>query len=354
MKCNEKVPKSSAAFSCKHCEKYYKSNVGLWRHSKKCWPSEFENEGESDGTMNGSSELVRGRDGMSSIQKPRQLPTEKTESGNLRSLTKGVHSSLEQKLVEDSSIPLRNDNVTIEIPTIDAQFMINLIKKNQELQDLLVMQNNQMREQCKQQSELIIKLADREPINNISNNTTNNNQKFNLNFFLNETCKDAMNIHEFIENIKITFHDLMAIGETGFVNGVSDIFVKQLRDLEVNKRPIHCTDAKRETIYLKENDSWNKDDKDNNKLKDIIEKVEYKNVAALHQWCNENPDSKTNNSPNNLLRDKIYLQTLQGDDKTRDKIIKNISKEVVVEKEDINVPTHSWNPSRPAGSLRIP
>jgi hypothetical protein len=143
-----------------------------------------------------------------------------------------------------------------------------------------------------------------------------------------------MNIQEFIENIKVTFDELMTIGNAGFVNGLSDIFIKRLRDLEVEKRPIHCTDSKRETIYLKDHNAWEKDDKENKKLKNIIEKVEYKNVAALHNWCGENPDSKINNTPNNLLRDKIYMETLRGDERTRDKIIKNIVKEVVVNREN--------------------
>ena len=116
------------------------------------------------------------------------------------------------------------------------------------------------------------------------------------------------------------------------LNGVSDILIKQLRDLDVNKRPIHCTDAKRETIYVKEQDAWNKDDKENTKLKGFIQKVEYKNVVALRDWCNENPDAKVNNTSNNILKDKIYMQTLQGDDRTRNKIIKNLTKEIVVEK----------------------
>ena len=189
-----------------------------------------------------------------------------------------------------------------------------------------------LNQQTKNHNELINKLVEREPTINNSTTNNNNNQKFNLNFFLNETCKDAMSIQEFLENIKVTFDDLLTIGNDGFVNGITDIFMKQLRDLEVEKRPIHCTDSKRETIYLKENNSWNKDDKENKKLRDIIEKVEYKNVASLHQWCSENPDSKINNTPNNLLRDKIFLQTLQGDDKTRDKIIKNIVKEVVIDR----------------------
>ena len=209
--------------------------------------------------------------------------------------------------------------------TLDADMFMELINRNKELQNMLA-----------QQTELVNKLIEREPTTNTINGnvtTNNNNQKFNLNFFLNETCKDAMTIQEFLENLVITFEDLLLIGDAGFVTGVSDILIKQLRDMEVNKRPIHCTDSKRDTIYLKENAAWNKDDKDKTKLKQIIEKLEYKNVVALRDWCNENPDARVNNTPNNLLKDKIYLQTLQGDDKTRDKIIKNISKEVMVEKE---------------------
>jgi len=212
--------------------------------------------------------------------------------------------------------------------------ILSVLKENQEIKTLLV-------EQQKENKELMnrmIEISQQQlsvPTTIINNPTTNNNNNtFNLNFFLNETCKDAMNIQEFLETIRIQFDDLMTIGDAGFVNGVSDIIIKQLKDLEINKRPIHCTDSKRETIYLKEQSAWNKDDKSKTKLKKVIEKIEYKNVVALKQWCTDNPDSIINNTPNNLLRDKIYLETLQGDDKTRDKIIKNISKEIIIEKDD--------------------
>ena len=232
-------------------------------------------------------------------------------------------------LVDLSSNKIIN-NVT-ENPVIDTNLIMKLIQQNENLQNLLMQQSNE-------KTELINKLVEREPGNNIVNNNNNNTNcnntnKFNLNFFLNETCKDAMNIKEFMENIRITFNDLLKIGNEGFVNGVSDIFIKELSDLDVSKRPIHCTDSKRETIYFKEEDVWNKDDKDKTRLKQLIEKVEYRNVAALRDWCNENPDAKVNNTPNNLLKDKIYLQTLQGDDRTRDKIIKNMVKEIMVDKE---------------------
>lgn len=157
--------------------------------------------------------------------------------------------------------------------------IMEIIKENQEFKNLII-------EQQKENKELINKMVEisQQPTT-VNNNTNNNNQSFNLNLFLNETCKDAMNIQEFLENIFISFDELLTIGNAGFVNGVSDIFIKRLRDLEVTKRPIHCTDAKRETIYLKGDDSWNKDDKENTKLKDIIEKVEKKNVISLHNWC---------------------------------------------------------------------
>ena len=224
--------------------------------------------------------------------------------------------------------PYTNKNTVVENPVIDTNLILKLIQQNETLQNLLVQQSNE-------KTELINKLMEREPVNNNTINgnvTNNNNQKFNLNFFLNETCKDAMNIQEFLENIRVTFEDLLTIGDSGFVAGVSDILIKQLRDLEVSKRPIHCTDAKRETIYLKDQDAWNKDDKEKSRLKQLIEKIEYKNVVALRDWCNENPDAKVNNTSNNILKDKIYLQTLQGDDQTRNRIIRNLTKEVIVEK----------------------
>jgi hypothetical protein len=260
----ESTKSTERVFPCIKCNKKYKSRNGLWCHSKLC-----------------------------------------------------------------SSIPERDisENPGSK-PVFDTDFVMELIKQNKELQNLLVQQSNE-------KTEFINKLIEREPGNNntINGNVTNNNhQKFNLNFFLNETCKDAMNIQEFLENIRVTFEDLLTIGDAGFVNGVSDILIKQLRDLDVNKRPIHCTDAKRETIYVKDQDAWNKDDKENTKLKDVIQKVEYKNVVALRDWCNENPDAKVNNTDNNILKDKIYMQTLQGDDRTRNRIIKNLTKEVIVEK----------------------
>jgi hypothetical protein len=240
------------------------------------------------------------------------------------------------KPIEEPTIePLQEPNITM---------IIEIIKENQEFKKLIIEQSKQLLEQNNKVSEqnkqvielhkenniLINKLVEKESNTTINNN---NNQKFNLNFFLNETCKDAMNMKEFIDNIKVTFEELLTIGNTGFVNGVSDIFIKRLKDMEVTKRPIHCTDLKRETIYLKEDNEWNKDEKENKKLKDAIEKVECKNFQSLNEWCEENPETRISSSDKGELYMKIFEKTLDGDEKTREKIIKNITKNTTIEKE---------------------
>jgi hypothetical protein len=239
--------------------------------------------------------------------------------------------------INDSIIP---SNVIIQLFKENLQIM----KKNQDFQNLFIEQQQKYRasieEKDRENKDLINKLFDMTQQNlamttNITNNTVNNNQRFNLNVFLNETCKDAMNLDEFLDTIRPTFDELLVMGDVGFVDGISDIFIKRLRALDITKRPIHCTDAKRETIFLKENNVWTKDDNGHSRLNSIIEKVEYRNVVCLHQWCLDNPDAMVNNHEKNLLRDKIYLQTLLGDPKTREKVVKNIAKEVALDREAI-------------------
>jgi hypothetical protein len=233
------------------------------------------------------------------------------------------------------------EDVSRQVPIqIFEGIIIKIIEENQEFKNLLLEQNKQVlelqkenKELQKEQNNLMNKMVEisQKPATIINNSNTNT---FNLSIFLNETCKDAMNIQEFIDNMNIGFQDLLRIGDEGFVIGVSDMILSRLRDLDVTKRPIHCTDIKRETMYIKDNDIWDKDDQKNTKFKNVIKTIENKNYSSLKEWCNENPDSHVNNSQNNLLRDKIYMQTLLGDENTREKVIKNIAKYVVVDKKD--------------------
>ena len=234
-----------------------------------------------------------------------------------------------QELIQE---PIEESTQVLSKIEPNINMFIEIIKENQEFKKLLLEQNNQVIELHKENNILINKLVEKES-NTTINNTTNNNQKFNLNIFLNETCKDAMNFKEFIDNIKVSFEELLTISNTGFVNGVSEIFIKRLNDMEVTKRPIHCTDVKRETIYLKDDDKWNKDENNNKNLKDAIERVEYKNIYSLNEWCNEHTNAFKSNTDDNDLWLNIYEQTLQGNENTREKVVKNITKKVTIEKD---------------------
>ena len=237
------------------------------------------------------------------------------DNNEFKSLMAQQRDMLKNLLVENKQENTELVNKIVEKQEVDRQENKDLINKIFEMtqQQLTVTNNN---------------------ITNL-NTINNNNQRFNLNVFLNETCKDAMNLDEFLDTIRPTFDELLVMGDVGFVSGISDIFIKRLRALDITKRPIHCTDAKRETIFLKENNVWTKDDNGHSRLNSIIEKVEYRNVVCLHQWCLDNPDAMVNNHEKNLLRDKIYLQTLLGDPKTREKVVRNIAKEVALDREAI-------------------
>jgi len=171
----------------------------------------------------------------------------------------------------------------------------------------------------------------------INNNNNCNNKTFNLQVFLNETCKDAMNLSEFIENISLQLSDLESIGKLGYVEGVSNIIIKNLNALEVEKRPMHCTDKKREIVYVKEDDEWQKEQDDKTRIKTVINSVISKNLQLLPEYENKYPQCMNPESKKSDEYNKIIMETMGGGvnngEKNKEKIIKKIAKEVVIEKE---------------------
>uniref|UniRef100_A0A6C0D958 C2H2-type domain-containing protein n=1 Tax=viral metagenome TaxID=1070528 RepID=A0A6C0D958_9ZZZZ len=169
-------------------------------------------------------------------------------------------------------------------------------------------------------------------------NTTNNTNNFNLNFFLNEQCKDALNIMDFIDQLKVKLSDLDMVGRIGYTEGISKIFIRGLKELDVFKRPIHCSDLKREILYVKDQDSWEKDNEEKKKLKTAIKFIAAKNLKQLNDWKEEYPesddyDSKKHMEYHNIIINATGGSTLEEDDKNFNKIIKNVAKEVTIEKE---------------------
>ena len=200
-----------------------------------------------------------------------------------------------------------------------------LIKENQEFKGLIL-------EVCKnfQQSNISC-------INN--NNTINSHNKtFNLQVFLNETCKDAMNLSEFIDSFDLKLSDLESMGKLGFVDAISNIIIKKLNSLDVEKRPIHCSDTKRETMYIKDDDKWEKEGDDMKRLKKVITEIQTRNIKLIPKWKELYPDCILSNSKHTDKFNDICIEIMGG--KGSDilqkevKIIKKIAKAVVINKND--------------------
>jgi hypothetical protein len=224
-----------------------------------------------------------------------------------------------------SGIEKNISKIDLTNPTI----VLELIKQNQEFKSLLIQQQRENNENQTKLIDKVIELSKEPRIVNHGTMTQNNN-KFNLQFFLNDTCKDAITIKQFIDNIQISLEDLESVGRNGFVKGISDIVLEQLKILDVTKRPIHCTDLKREVIYLKEDEhKWNKDDDDNTRLKNVIKTVENKSWNKVPVWYQNHPDAMISDTPENVMHAQIVRNVCgnENPEKQRDKIIKVIAKE---------------------------
>jgi hypothetical protein len=224
-----------------------------------------------------------------------------------------------------------NKNKFIENLTTDKDLIMMLLKDNNELrkmmmeqQSLMLENNNKVLEICKNGT------------HNTTTHTNSHNKAFNLNFFLNETCKNAMNIMDFAESIQLQLSDLEAIGELGYVEGISNIIVKNLKALDVTERPIHCADKKREVIYIKDEDKWEKEDEDKKKLRKVINKVACKNQRLLPKFKELHPGCNYSESKYSDQYSKLVIEAMGGngnnDDEKAEKIIRNIAKEVVIDK----------------------
>ena len=270
---NKKMPQDNVC----HCGKKYNYYSGLWRHQQKCTEILMNELGE-------------------------------------QSTGENIQINIEEE-VKDPSIV----NILIK-ENIDFKHMImDLVKNNNELQ-------LQMLEICKNSN----------ATNNSHNNTHSHNKTFNLQVFLNEECKDAMNMSEFIKNIVLQSSDLLDVGQLGYVEGISKIIIKEMNEIDQNKRPMHCSDAKRETIYIKEENKWEKEGPDHYKLMCAIKNIEKKNMGVLlNEWMPEHPEHRNSESSLNDEYLKLMKETMNGSADNINKVIKRIAKEVMIDKKNI-------------------
>ena len=276
-----KIPNPDPTFSCRNCSKTYHARNSLWYHEKKC--------------------------------------AEKT--------IKNPEKSLDELPCDES---YTNEN------------FMEILKQNQEFKEMIMEQNKQNNEYQKmllEQNKCILELSKHSAITN--NNTIINNNKFNLNVFLNEHCKDALNITDFINSLQISFDDLENVGEHGFVDGISRILVKGLKQLDVYKRPIHCSDLKRETMHVKVNNVWGKEEESNPLLLHAIQRIADKNIKAIPDWKNAYPDCKFSDSKKsdqylNIVRSSVGACDKVKDQENYHKIIRKLAKEVMVDKNGVS------------------
>ena len=214
--------------------------------------------------------------------------------------------------------------------------ILEIVKQNQEFKELLIEQNELLIEQNKENQKLQQQILVIAKEGKTINNTTNNNN-FNLQFFLNEQCKDALNIMEFINQLQLNTSDLDMVGRLGYTEGISKLFIRGLKELDVFKRPIHCSDLKREVVYVKDKDAWEKDNDEKKKMKNAIKYIAAKNFKQIHEWQEENPDSNEYDSKKNTDYNQIIIHSMGGatpeeDESNYNKIIRNVAKESVIDK----------------------
>jgi hypothetical protein len=207
----------------------------------------------------------------------------------------------------------------------EKEIIKELMKQNQ----TILLENQEFKH-------LILNLVDK-PQNIITNtNCNNNNKQFNLQFFLNETCKNAMNMADFIDSLEIKSNELENFGKLGYVKGISNIFIRGLKELDETERPLHCTDKKRETLYIKDNNVWEKEGIEKEKFKKAIKEIVHKNFKSIPKWKEDNPSSEDISSKKNIEYMYILNQVMTGitpdDEYGINKIIKSVSAEVYLDK----------------------
>jgi len=223
--------------------------------------------------------------------------------------------------------PETNPETNFDINDKD-QLILMLIKQNAEL----IKEQGNIRQMIVEQQNVVLEIAK----NGTHNTTNSHNKSFNLQFFLNETCKDAMNIMDFVDSIKLQLCDLERIGELGYVEGISNIITSNLNALDVTQRPIHCADKKREILYIKDEDKWEKEDNDKKKIRKVINRVATKNMCLIPKFKEAHPDCNKSSSYYSDQYNKIIVEACGGsgdnDVEKEDKIIRNITKVTTIEK----------------------
>ena len=275
---NHFTQKHTEQFICTKCNKCYKARNGLWYHQQKCKPIVATTDTNNPFVIDKELVMLILKQNADIIKENADIVK---ENGELKNLILEEHKSTQQMMLEVIKTGTHNVNTT--------------------------------------------------------NNTNSHNKTFNLQFFLNETCKNAMNIMDFVDSLKLQLNDLERMGEIGFVNGMSNIIIKNLQNMDVTERPVHCTDQKREVMYVKDAGKWDKEEETKPKLRKAIKHIAHKNAKLIGEFKVKHPDYCKSASQVSTQYNTMVIEAMGGmgsnDLMNENKIIKRISKEIMVDKE---------------------
>jgi hypothetical protein len=288
-----------SVYPCPHCTRSFASQSGLWKHTRKCKDIVSTQQNVVVDLLMKQNELIM------------------KQNNELHNQNKGLQ---DQNKEQFQSMIKKDD-----------EFRALVIELCKNTQAGAVTTTNNNNNNSNSNNTLIQN-------NNCNNSTTNNNTSFNLNFFLNETCKDALNMSDFIKSIQVGFEEIERIGNIGYIDGISGIIIKSLQELGVERRPIHCTDAKRQTLYIKEDNEWTKEDPDWSHLQHMVNEVQRINLKQLPAWRDYHPNCLTSTSKFTSFYNHMSQELMGGDCKKvkiqvkDNKIMNKIMKEVVIDK----------------------
>lgn len=283
---------ASADYRCPNCDRRYMAQRSLWRHSKHC------SSGENTDYHLFTAKIAELCQSNAELSKTNQI-----QQTQMIQLCTAVLSTIGQNLIVSPQASGSGSGAS----TTNTHNQIANISNNS------TTNNNHL---------------------TVNGNMTNNsnNKTFNINMFLNEECKDAMNMTDFVKTIELDTHDMEDVGKRGFVKGISKIFMDNLEKTDVTKRPIHCSDSKREVLYIKDDNKWEREGIHSKKLLNAIHTVEHKNVVLVNEWAKMNPQCENSDTQANQIYMTLAKHATDGDDDNIMKVAKQIAKSVVIDK----------------------
>ena len=302
----KKCPKNTRQFVCSNCSKCYKYHSGLWRHKKECTGINDDNN-QPDNDINDSppENFI--------INKSSSLVLGQIATNQIKNLT---NENREMKM---------NMKLMMQMMANNAQFQSQIL-------DMMKSSSKSSVSSDTIQTSAVPAIASSG--DNAVINSHNNNNTFNMNLFLNEQCKDAMNMKDFVNSIQLNITDLENVGRLGYVEGMSNILIDNLQKTDVYKRPVHCSDVKRETLYVKDDNKWEREGPEHEKMVNAVLAVEHKNVALVSEWAKANPSCMNSYTRENETYFKLSKVATDGEkDGNIAKVIRRVAKKVVIEKE---------------------